>query len=281
VVPPAAASFGGSDSRRDLGVPGIPSESGARDMDLPSWDMQHRPMDRAYSDGEPWVDSSSTLGTLRAPPLSQLAPSPSKLPQPGPPKTSLNSPLPRQNSRRPPPGLFDEVAPSYTSLPSIDLGAHESQSGAGLMPRHGVGGSGAAEPPLSWTSYGVSSLMTPDTFAVDAAPSADAGGFSRQPFGQPSSSYDPAPLNSFDQWGSALAPTRDSYVPGGPPTGLSRVAPSASVDPFQASSSTALPSIPGVDSNNIWSAGSVFGELDWARPQKEKMDPDAKDFSPW
>jgi hypothetical protein len=38
----------------------------------------------------------------------------------------------------------------------------------------------------------------------------------------------------------------------------------------------------GLDTNNIWAAGSAFGELEWATGIKDRtMDPDAKDFSPW
>lgn len=279
--PPGQSMFGG-----DRGAPFAPTAPGAR----PSWDADVKA-------------GAGADGSLGLPSVPRIPPSPTRLPPPPeslrsvpkPPKTSLIPPLQRPNLRRAPPGLFDEEAPPYTSLPSIGLGAHTAPSGADLLPRIG----NRDGPPVSWSPYAPNDVASPDmpkrgptpstvdTFAVDAAPgsSAESGFSSRQPFRQGGSHasaqpFDPA-QSSFEQWGSSL----DSYVPAqSPPQAPRSSSGPPAVDAFgSAAGSSALPSIPyaGVDSNNIWSTGMTFGELDWATTKKDKMDPEAREYSPW
>eukprot|EP00038_Savillea_parva_P002924 m.119015 g.119015 ORF g.119015 m.119015 type:complete len:1936 (+) comp11004_c0_seq3:89-5896(+) len=247
------------------------------------------------------------LSSAAAGPSSMQPPSPSRLPPPEslrsvpkpPRRTSLIPPLQRQqaHSRRAPPGLFEE-APTYTSLPPISLGSHAESlvhaASSGAPSSGPVDGSGGAG---SWSSYAPADPTqspesafrgrTPnsvDAFAVDAMPTHSAtdatSSFSR--FG---ASSEPAPAAQYgrilDDWGtSSLDGFGASASPPNPPTT------GADADPALGGGGkidSVLPSIPyaGVDSNNIWSAGSVFGELDWATKTNDTMDPDAKEYSPW
>lgn len=218
------------------------------------------------------IGAGSLLKDLKSPDAHGAHGAPFQMPQVQPPTLPMVPPqssvmasaVQQQGGHRTlPPGLnFDQPlsaeTPQYASLPP--LGGHDlAWDGSPI--------------PLATGANEFRGMTEVSKDSLDSAVSPEKS-FGTDSMTLPSRVYsaEPAPMSNsnsslLDRWNDASTAHEGSAAP--PAHAASG-----------ASHEATLPSIPyaGVDNSNIWSSGGALGDLDWAKPESAKLDPNASDW---